>query len=153
MAKKKQHRHRVDVTCPYCGAVAELLAKNGLSTVSCESCNQQFAFDVIVTATATTHKIDGLGEVVQPKKEGQWIQWTNNGSNVWPKLEGDPLIHVKFGDDKTSLDGVGAQPVSYWHGDGSGNNFEWNTDRGGRNVFAGASNIIAYMILDENDHP
>lgn len=84
-----------------------------------------------------------------------WIDWHYTPECQYPVLEGDPLVHVRFGDGTNSIDGKhGARPISYWHEDGAGiNNFKGpnRNPRGGKYA-AGAGDIIAYMILNPNDH-
>ena len=76
-----------------------------------------------------------------------WIDWKYTPENPFPKLPEDYLVHVKFADESTSIsDGSGARPLSYWHNDGNANYFEWSP------YIQNESQIIAYMILDPNDH-
>lgn len=75
----------------------------------------------------------------------KWIDWHYTKENPFPKLEGDPLVHVKFKDETTSID-TAARPLSYWHNDGNGSNFEHSSS------VKEDCQIIAYMILDPKDH-
>lgn len=81
-----------------------------------------------------------------------WIDWRPTPENTYPKLDDDPLVHVKFYGGLTSMDdvnlNVGAQPISYWHDYGRENNFDWD---GWENP-ASKYDIIAYMIVDPDDH-
>ncbi len=94
-----------------------------------------------------------LPEVPKSTPINTWIDWHYTPENPFPKLDGDPLVHVRFHGGLTSMDsdvlGVGAQPISYWTGNGlDANNFDWD----GRETPINEHDIIAYMILDPNDH-
>ena len=88
-----------------------------------------------------------LPEVPKNPPFNVWIEWWYTEENPFPKLEGDPLVHVKFADGSTSIDasGAGVMPISYWHDDGLGN-FDWSENN------PKDCQIIAYMLVDPNDH-
>lgn len=74
-----------------------------------------------------------------------WIDWKYTPENPFPNLPEDYLVHVKFKDETTSIDDA-ARPLSYWHNDGYGSNFEHSPS------VKEDCQIIAYMVLDPNDH-
>ena len=52
----------------------------------------------------------------QLRKFNVWIEWGYTEENPFPKLEGDPLVHVRFKDGSASTDdGIGVRQISGWH--------------------------------------
>lgn len=98
-------------------------------------------FDVTLKISVSLEKLEVQKNV--------WIDWTYTPENPYPQLDGDPLVHVRFRDGETTMDSesvTGARPISYWHGDGFGNSFAHTSD------VKEDCQIIAYMLVDENDH-
>lgn len=95
-----------------------------------------------------------LPEVPKNPLFNVWIDWEYTPENPYPKLECDPLVHVRFGDlSESNIErGHDARPISYWHDDGDyTNSFIWPTDNKGR--YKPTDNcIIAYMLVDPNNH-
>lgn len=95
-----------------------------------------------------------LPEVPKKPPFNVWIDWEYTPENPFPKLEGDPLVHVRFGDlSESNIErGIDARPISYWHDDGNDtNDFSWLT--GSKGGYKPSDNsIIAYMLVDPNDH-
>lgn len=91
-----------------------------------------------------------LPEVPKNPPFNVWLEWEYTEENPFPKLEGDPFVHVRFGDlSESNIErGHDARPISYWHENGQNgdNNFEWPSDgKGGYNP--SDDSIIAYMLL------
>lgn len=95
-----------------------------------------------------------LPEVPKNPPFNVWIDWKYTPENPYPKLDGDPLVHVRFGDlSESNIErGIDARPISYWHDDGDdANDFAWLTDS--KDGYKPSDNsIIAYMLVDPNDH-
>ena len=82
-----------------------------------------------------------------PKKNppfNVWIDWEYTPENPFPKLNGDPLVHVRFKDKSASTDDViGVRPISGWHDNGDkANCFEQ------KKHLSKTIQIIAYMLVD-----
>ena len=77
-----------------------------------------------------------------------WIEWEYTPENPYPKLDGDPLVHVRFKDGSASTeDGIGVRQISGWHDNGDKDNcFEQKKN------LSKTIKIIAYMLVDPNDH-
>lgn len=95
-----------------------------------------------------------LPEVPKNPPFNVWLDWEYTEENPFPKLDGDPLISVEFGDlSVSSIErGMLAHPISYWHeyGQNGDNNFEWPSDgKGGYKP--SDDSIIRYMLVDPND--
>ena len=77
-----------------------------------------------------------------------WIDWEYTPENPYPKLDGDPLVHVRFKDGSASTDdGIGVRPISGWHDNGDkANCFEQ------KKYLSKTVQIIAYLLVDPNDH-
>lgn len=115
----------------------------------------EFSFDFDVTAGGKQldARLNFSVTLDLKLKKNVWIDWKPTPENTYPKLDGDTLVHVKFYCGATSMDtdvlDVGAQPISYWNNNGlEDNNFDWD---GWENP-ASAYDIIAYMIVDPDDH-
>lgn len=95
-----------------------------------------------------------LPEVPKSTPINTWIDWHYTPENSFPKLDGDPLIHVRFGDGYTSISReYGARPISYWHEDGGEmNSFQWPNQIGANKYAPGGGDIVAYMLVNEDDH-
>lgn len=114
--------------------------------------NCNFEFNFLSTALNNVPvdivmKFDVLIDIEVQKNV--WIDWHYTPENPYPKLDGDPLVHVRFRDGGTTMDSesvTGARPISYWHGDGFGNCFAHTSD------VKEDCQIIAYMLVDESDH-
>lgn len=77
----------------------------------------------------------------------KWINWQYTKDHPWPQLDGDPLLHVKYLDGEDSVGCVyWPKPLSWFHGDGEVNFFEWTHTPPKRNY-----EIVAFMIVDTND--
>ena len=89
-----------------------------------------------------------LPEVPKNPPFNVWIEWVYTKENPFPKLEGDPLVHVRFKDGSASAeDGIGVRPISGWHDNGDkANCFEQGK------YLSKTIQIIAYMLVDPNDH-
>jgi len=93
-----------------------------------------------------------LPEVPKNPPFNVWIDWHYTKENPWPKLDGDPLIFVKAanGGDTTKRP---PRRFSYWRGSPkkegttSFNSFEWEDENNPCD-----DEIIAYMLVDPNDH-
>ena len=95
-----------------------------------------------------------LPEVPKNPPFNVWIDWEYTPENPYPKLDGDPLVHVRFGDlSESNIErGIDARPIGYWHDDGDDtNDFAWLTDSKG-GYKPSDNSIIAYMLVDPNNH-
>ena len=89
-----------------------------------------------------------LPEVPKNPPFNVWIEWGYTEENPFPKLEGDPLVHVRFKDRSASTDdGIGVRPISGWHDNGD----KANCFEQGKHL-SKTIQIIAYMLVDPNDH-
>ena len=89
-----------------------------------------------------------LPEVPKNPPFNVWIEWVYTEENPFPKLDGDPLVHVRFKDGSASTDdGIGVRPISGWHDNGDkANCFEQ------KKHLSKTIQIIAYLLVDPNDH-
>ena len=85
-----------------------------------------------------------LPEVPKNPPFNVWIEWVYTEENPFPKLDGDPLVHVRFKDGSASDDdGIGVRPISGWHDNGDkANCFEQ------KKHLSKTIQIIAYMLVD-----
>ena len=89
-----------------------------------------------------------LPEVPKNPPLNVWIEWVYTEENPFPKLDGDPLVHVRFKDGSASTDdGIGVRPISGWHDNGD----KANCFEQGKHL-SKTIQIIAYLLVDPNDH-
>lgn len=145
------------VQCPYCGTRHEqsIDITKDLEIINCwvedGGCDKNFVIKTSVDVRVVSYPIAGGlyhdAPVFDEHPMNMWIDWTFTAVKPFPLLKDDPLVHVRFADGSTSEnDEKGAMPISYWHDNGSCNNFDWTQ-------FADKENqIVAYIVLNPNDH-